>query len=114
MDLTEAIRSRRMVRSFSGARVDSAVVDSVLDLANRAPSAGNTDGRAFVVLQGPEETAVFWDATTTPEWRDRSRRWPGMSKAPVVVIVLTSPLGYLERYSEPDKAGSGLGIDGDG
>ncbi len=109
MDLTEAIRSRRMVRSFSGAPIDPNVLGSLLDLAGRAPSAGNTGGRAFVVLEGPDETAVFWEATTTPEWQDRSRRWRGLSMAPVVVVVLASPLSYLERYSEPDKAASGLG-----
>jgi nitroreductase len=112
MDLTEAIRSRRMVRSFSGAPVDPAVLGSLLDLAGRAPSAGNAHGRAFVVLEGPDEAAFFWDAATTPEWRDRSRRWPGLSRAPVVVVVLTRPLSYVERYSEPDKAASGLGAVG--
>jgi nitroreductase len=32
-----------------------------------------------------------------------------MSRAPVILVLLTSPDRYLERYGEPDKAASGLG-----
>lgn len=100
------------MRSFSRSPVDRSVVDSLLEVAARAPSAGNTAGRAFVVLQGPEETGVFWTATTDADWRERSRRWAGLSRAPVVVVVLASPRSYMERYSEPDKVSSGLGVGG--
>ncbi len=97
-----------MVRSFSGAPVTREVLDDLLGLAVRSPSAGNTSGREFVVLEGPD-THHYWDATTTKRWRETSRRWPGLSKAPVVVVVLVSPDAYMERYSRPDKAQSGLG-----
>ncbi len=99
---------RRMVRSFSGTPVGREVLDDLLGLAIRAPSAGNTSGREFVVLEGPE-TWRYWEATTTPRWRETSRRWPGLSRAPVVVVVLVSPVAYMERYARPDKAQSGLG-----
>jgi nitroreductase len=118
MELSDAVRRRRMVRSFSGDPVPVAVLDRVLDLACRAPSAGNTGGWDAVVLVGPDETALFWDATTTPDWRARSRRWPGLARAPVVVALFVEPDAYLARYREPDKAASGLGgggpeVDGD-
>jgi nitroreductase len=109
MELSDAVRRRRMVRSFSGAPVPEAVVDRVLDLACRAPSAGNTGGWDAVVLVGPEETSAFWDATTTPDWRARSRRWPGLARAPVVMALFVDPGAYLARYREPDKETSGLG-----
>src|ERR1700678_2590062 len=64
VDLRSAIRSRRMVRDFSGEPVSRETLDSLLDLAVRAPSAGNTAGREFIVLEGPE-TARFWESTTT-------------------------------------------------
>ena len=41
--------------------VDPAVVDGLVDLARRAPSAGNSQGVAFVVLEGAEQTARYWD-----------------------------------------------------
>ncbi len=109
MEFEDAIRRRRMVRSFSGRRVPDDVVRRIIGAAVRAPTAGNTDGWAVVALRGPSETAAFWDATTTAEWRERSRRWPGLSLAPLVLAVMTSPGRYLDRYAEVDKATSGLG-----
>jgi nitroreductase len=108
MELQRAMEARRMVRSFSGDPVRREVLEELLSLAIRAPSAGNTAGREFIVLEG-SETKRYWDATTTPTWRETSRRWPGLSKAPVAVVVLVSPDSYLQRYGEPDKAHSGLG-----
>jgi nitroreductase len=46
-----------MVRAFAAAPVDPAVVDGLIDLARRAPAAGNSQGMAYVVLSGTEETA---------------------------------------------------------
>jgi nitroreductase len=108
MELRRAVEARHMVRSFSGAPVSREVLDGLLGLAIRAPSAGNTSGREFVVLEG-QETRRYWDATTTQGWRETSRRWPGLSKSPVVVVVLVSPDAYMQRYAGPDKAQSGLG-----
>jgi nitroreductase len=109
MELAEAVGQRRMVRSFTGAPVLPALLDRVLAIALRAPSAGNTQGWDGVVLEGPDQTAKFWEATTTNEWRTRAARWPGLRKAPVVVVLFAHPAAYVERYREPDKAGSTLG-----
>jgi nitroreductase len=108
MELHDAVRRRRMTRRFTGRPVDDAVMADVLAAARRAPTAGNTEGWALVVLQGPEQTARFWEATTTADWRRRSRRWPGLAPAPVVLTVFTSPARYRARYAEPDKRSSGL------
>ncbi|HMD45606.1 MAG TPA: nitroreductase family protein [Acidimicrobiales bacterium] len=114
MELRDAVRRRRMVRSFSPEPVDDELLGRLLDDAGRAPSAGNTGGTAWLVLRGPGETAQYWAHTTTAPWRERSTRWPGLSRAPVVALSLTSPEAYVERYGEPDKAGSGLGPVGSG
>jgi nitroreductase len=108
MELTAAIRRRRMVRSFAATPVDPGLVDRLLEDALRGPSAGNTRGVAWVVLRG-EETATYWEHATTPDWRSSARRYPGLSRAPVVALSLCSPAAYLERYAEEDKEGSGLG-----
>ena len=99
---------RRMVRSFSGAAVPDGVLDRILAAATTAPAAGNTAGWDAVVLVGSSETGPFWEATTTDDWRRRSRRWPGLRRAPVVVALFVDPGAYLERYAQPDKLGSGL------
>ena len=51
MELTEAIRSRRMVRSFAADPIDRDTVDGILQAALRAPSAGNTRGVAWLILE---------------------------------------------------------------
>jgi nitroreductase len=97
-----------MVRSFASAPIASELVDRLLGDAVRAPTAGNARGVAWLVLEGAQ-TADYWQLTTTPAWRATSRRWPGLAPAPVVALCLTSPAVYVQRYSEPDKASSGLG-----
>jgi len=108
MELGDAVRRRRMVRAFTDEPVDPAVVDELVDLARRAPSAGNSQGWAFVVLSGPEETARYWDVSLPAERRG-TFRWPGLVAAPVLVVCLVRPEAWVERYAEPDKARTGLG-----
>jgi nitroreductase len=99
---------RRMVRAFTGEPVDPAVVDELLDLARRAPSAGNSQGTAFVVLDTPDAVAGYWDRTLPAE-RRASFGWPSLLDAPVLVVAVCSPDAYVDRYAEADKAASGLG-----
>ncbi|MHB8681155.1 MAG: nitroreductase family protein [Acidimicrobiales bacterium] len=109
MELADAVRRRRMVRSFEPEPLPPDVLRTLLTLALGAPSAGNLGGWEAVVLEGPEQTAAFWDATTTEDWRRRSRRWDALRHAPVVVVLFADPDAYPARYREPDKAASGLG-----
>jgi nitroreductase len=108
MEFSEVVRRRRMHRSFEPRPVPREVLDRVLDAGRRAPSAGHSQGWAFVVLEGPEQTARYWDITLPPE-RRAERGMPGLLRAPVLVIPLAHPQAYLDRYSEPDKAAAGLG-----
>jgi nitroreductase len=97
-----------MTRAFDPARaVEPAVLERLVDLASRAPSAGKTQGWHLVVLQRPE-TGRFWDITLPPAER-ASFAWPGLLDAPVVALVLADPDAYVARYAEPDKAAAGLG-----
>ena len=97
-----------MVRSFAPTPVPSDVLRRVLRAGLRAPSAGNTQGTDMVVLDGPEQTARYWDVTL-PEERRAGFPWPGLLQAPVLVIPIASPDAYVARYRESDKAASGLG-----
>jgi nitroreductase len=103
MEMTEAIRRRRMTRNFSGRPLPDGLVDRLLADALRAPSAGNTQGLEFVVLEGPAETDQYWHATTDEAWRRDSRRYEGLRRAPVVVLAYADPDRYVNRYREPDK-----------
>jgi nitroreductase len=103
VELTEAFRRRQMTRNFTGRPLEAGVVDRLIAAALRAPSAGNTQGREFVVLEGPDQTARYWDATTDAAWRSDSRRFAGLARAPVVILPYADPDAYAARYREPDK-----------
>lgn len=108
MEFVKAVRRRRMVRNFRPEPVDRSVIDELCDLARRAPSAGNSQAVSFLVLDDASSVAEYW-ATTLPEPRRSEFRWPGLLRAPVLVILAVRPGTYLERYSESDKAKTGLG-----
>lgn len=106
-EFADVVRNRRMTRSFSTAPVDPLLLDSLVDLATRSPSAGKTQGWHIVVLEGVE-TARYWDITL-PAQRRASFRWTRLLDAPLLMLVLADPDAYVERYGEPDKATTGLG-----
>ncbi|MGH9156258.1 MAG: nitroreductase family protein [Acidimicrobiales bacterium] len=105
MEFQDVVRRRKMVRSFEDRPLVPGVLDRVLDNARRGPSAGFAQGVAFVALEGPAETAVFWDHTLPAAERD-GFRWRGLLRAPVVVLCLADRETYVRRYGEPDKAGA--------
>lgn len=109
------VRNRRMTRAFSSDPVDPAVIDSLVDLASRSPSAGKTQGWHLVVLEGAE-TARYWDFTlpgTGPDEKRSGFRWQRLLDAPVLMLALADPVAYVDRYAEKDKARTGLGESAD-
>ena len=106
MEFQEVVRRRRMVRNFDERPLAPEVVDRILTNGARAPSAGFTQGWAFLVLEGPDETRRFWAASPPPEGSRARTRWPGVLRAPLVVVVLADEGAYRRRYAEPDKAAS--------
>jgi nitroreductase len=96
-----------MTRAFRPDPLPIGLLDDLVDLAARSPSAGKTQGWHLVVLEG-EATARFWDITLPLE-RRASFRWQQLLDAPVIAVVLADPQAYVDRYAEPDKASTGLG-----
>lgn len=100
-----------MVRAFDASRpLAPTEVDELLATACTAPSAGNTQGWHFVVLEGPEQTERFW-SVSLPAHRRASFGWPGLLDAPVLICPVGDPSAYVRRYAEDDKASTGLGED---
>jgi len=110
MELSQVVARRRMVRNFSDRPLPPGALDRVLANARRAPSAGFTQGWAFVVLEGREQTDLVWRLTLDADWRAR-RAHQGLENAPVIVLPLSHRQAYLDRYAEPDKAALGLGAE---
>ena len=52
MNVTEAVNSRRSVRSYQDKPVDPAILRRVLETAQRSPSGGNTQPWNAVILTG--------------------------------------------------------------
>jgi nitroreductase len=91
-----------MVRDYDPGRpVPLEVRERLLEHALRAPSAGFSQGWAFLVLETEQERDRFWAATTGPDapdgWLTRMRR------APLLVVPFSCKDAYLDRYAEPDK-----------
>jgi nitroreductase len=101
MEFQDVVRRRRMVRNFEERPVPHEVVERLLQNALHAPSAGFSQGWAFLVLEGEGQTGRFWDAVF-PRERE-TFRWAGMFKAPVIIVPLSHKDAYLDRYAEPDK-----------
>ena len=96
------VRHRRMIRDYDPDRaVPREVRERLLEHAIRAPSAGFSQGWAFLVLETSEDRQRYWAVTALdgpPDpWLQR------MARAPLLVVVLSSKDAYLDRYAEPDK-----------
>lgn len=91
-----------MVRRFDPDRpVDEATVRDLVGLAVRAPSAGFSQGWDFLALLSPADRGRFWAAAADDGPADPWLR--GVSAAPALVLCLSDPGAYLDRYAEPDK-----------
>ena len=93
-----------MIRNYAATPVDRAVVDRALANATRAPSAGFSQGWAFLVLDTPDDVRRWWTTTADPaDLADPDDWLTGMMRAPVVIVPCSSKAAYLGRYAEPDK-----------
>jgi nitroreductase len=98
MEFSEVVRRRRMVRHYSGRPLSPEVIERVLTSALRAPSAGFSQGWAFLALTDAADRARFWPFVPT-----RVEQTPTMQDAPLVVMPLAHKAAYLDRYAQPDK-----------
>jgi nitroreductase len=103
----DVLAGRRMCRDYLADPIDPAALERVLAAAFRGPSAGNTEALDLVVLTGAS-VGHYWDVTLPPE-RRAGFRWPGLLRAPVLVVPVVEPAAYVARYGREDKSGTGLG-----
>jgi len=102
MELKDAVLKRRMVRNFADKPVDRQIIDRIVNLTRHAPSAGFTQGQAFIVVTRPELKKAIADTCQEEEYVVRGFA-PFISKAPVLLIPCTSEAAYHRRYQEADK-----------
>lgn len=106
MEFKDVVGRRRMVRRFDQRPVPPVIVDEILDLARRSPTAGFAQGVDFLVLDTIEAIGDFWRLTEDQEHRHDPAE---IDVGPTVVILpIADKRRYLARYSEPDKSPFGL------
>src|SRR5947208_12138851 len=103
VEFAEVVRRRRMVRDYDPGRpVPREIRERLLEHAIRAPSAGFSQGWAFLVLETPEDRDRFWRSSTSAEHEAAMADWlVRMRRAPLLVVPLSHKQAYLDRYAEP-------------
>jgi nitroreductase len=102
MDFEATVNRRRMVRNFSRRPVDAEVIDDILDVARRGPSAGFTQGQDFVVVRDGQTKATLAGLCSEQSYVEAGFD-PFISTAPVLIVPCTNEGAYHRRYREPDK-----------
>jgi nitroreductase len=95
VEFQEVVRRRHMVRRFTDEPVSPQSLDRILANAVRGPSAGFSQGQAFLVLTG-EDLKRFWPVAG-------AAASPSVTAAPLVIVPMSAKRVYLDRYALPDK-----------
>lgn len=104
MEFARVLARRRMVRNYTDAPVDEAALDRIADAALRAPSAGNSQAVAVVVVTDHDTRAGIARLAGKDAYVTRGFD-PWISKAPAHIVIAVSEKVYRDRYAEPDKLG---------
>ncbi len=89
-----------MIRDYQDRPLEQDVVERIVANGLRAPSAGFSQGWAFLVLQDAADRERFWQVAGEQDWLERH---PTMRVAPLLVVPLSHKETYLDRYATPEK-----------
>jgi nitroreductase len=95
VEFSEVVRRRHMVRRFTGELVPPESLGRILRNAVRGPSAGFSQGQAFLVL-ADEDLKRFWEVAG-------AAAGDSVRSAPLVIVPMSAKRVYLDRYALPDK-----------
>ena len=102
MDFADVVMKRRAVRRFEDGGVERAVIERIARLAQRAPSAGFSQGQRLVVVTEPERRREIGRLCGEDEYLDLGMG-PWISECAAQFIPCVSEEAYHRRYREPDK-----------
>ena len=86
MNIKDAIRRRRSVRSFSDEKLPADLIYELIEYANLAPSAGNLQAREFIVVDDPDIKKRLSVAASDQDF---------IVEAPITIVVCA----HLERIA---------------
>ena len=94
MDVYEAIKGRRSVRTFKSDDVSPEIVEKLIDAARRAPSAGNIQPWEFIIVRESGIKRSLVDAASGQSF---------IEEAPVVIVVCANENRSSQGYGARGK-----------
>ena len=98
MELFEAIRGRRSIRSYTEEEVTDAELNAILEAATWAPSPCNKQSWRFVVVRKPETIEKLYKAASYS-----TQHQIFVKKAKIVIVVCTD-LGLYRTFPNKERA----------
>src|SRR6478672_7012744 len=103
MEFAEVVRRRRMVRNYDPDKpVSRDRLERIAAAAQRAPSAGFSQGQRIVIVTEPERRQRLAQICDEADYIAAGFD-PWVSRAPAIFIPTVSEEIYHRRYQEPDK-----------
>ena len=102
MEFAEVVRRRRIVRHFAPDRIEREVLERIAATAQRAPSAGFSQGQRVVIVTEPARKRRLAELVGEAFYTERGFD-PWISEAPALFVPSVSAKVYVDRYNEPDK-----------
>ena len=92
-----------MVRNFQPSQVRKEIIDKILNTALHAPSAGFSQGWAYVVVTREELKKQVGKLQGELDFYAGKRFHKFISEAPALIVACASEKMYHDRYRETDK-----------
>jgi len=102
MEFAEVVRRRRIVRHFAPDPIEHEVLVRIAATAQRAPSAGFSQGQRVVIVTEPDRKRRLAELVGEGFYTERGFD-PWISEAPALFVPAVSAKVYVDRYNEPDK-----------
>lgn len=102
MEFSTVLARRHMIRNYHNDPIDAVTLEEIATAALRAPSAGNSQAIAVVIVTDERTRRAIADLADEESYVE-SGFDPWISRAPAHLVVSVSEKIYRDRYSEPDK-----------
>jgi nitroreductase len=102
MEFDDILKRRRMVRNYADTPVTRESLERIAAAAQRAPSAGFSQGQRLVIVTEPDRRRAIADICHEPEYVEAGFD-PWVSRAAALFVPAVSEEIYRARYREPDK-----------
>jgi nitroreductase len=91
MDFVQVVNARRSIRAFTSRPVEPDKLQTILQVANRAPSAGNLQAYEIYVVSRRAALSALADASLGQEF---------VAQAPIALVFCANPKRSSRRYAQ--------------